>query len=166
MGSAYDVALFRDTQLPRFLLALEADGLGAEVPAPWAGPSGVTVAEVETATGRHVVLVAPPMRSPRGIDRRLASRLGTEALFATVWDAVSVYNLEVVGDGVDRSIAADPEEGGRSESGARLAEEPRWPELDEAYVQTVFTARTGFDPGNIGAHRATWFSFGAPSAGR
>jgi len=165
VGSRYDVNVFRDTTLSQFLLAFDgAAVLGAPVPAPWTGPSGVTIAEIDTAVGRHVVVAASPMKSPRGVDTRLAKRLGTEALFATVWDSVSVYSLQVVGDGTNRYVAADPEDGGQRERGARLPEEPSWPDLDEAYVQTVFKGRCGFDPGATQDYRATWFSFGPPTS--
>ncbi|MFW6773311.1 hypothetical protein ACOACO_03430 [Nocardioides sp. CPCC 205120] len=158
MGSRYDVAVFRRTSLSEFGRAVGGTlTVGDQVVEPWAGPSAVTVAQVDVAAESNVVVLAAPMKSPRGVDARLARRLGTEALFATVWDSVSVYALHVVGDGVDREIAADPEEGAYSR-GAPLPEEPSWPDLDEAYVQTVLVARCGIDPGAIGAHPATWFA--------
>jgi len=166
MGSRYDVAVFHGASLARFVEAFAERGrgsVGAETDGPWAGPSGVTAAQIDTDAGSSVVVVAPPMETPRGVDSLLAERLGVEALFATVWDTVSVYELSVVGEGVDRFLSFEPSddedgEGILSAEGDPLPEEPPWQGLDEAYIQVVFQKRCGIDPGNLQQHAATWYS--------
>lgn len=169
MGSRYDIAVYRGTTLPDFMQALDREEpIGPVVEGPWAGASQMTIAQVDTANGPNTVVAAPPMRRPRGIDSRLAKRLGVEALFATVWDSVSTYSLRVVGEGVDRSLSAEPDEedGGAplaSTHGEPLPEEPGWPDLDEAYVQQVFKGRCGIDPGVLRTYDAVWYAY-APSS--
>lgn len=163
MGSRYDVAVLRDVTLSRFTEAFVGDAvLGARVDRPWEGSSGVTIAQVDTDRGSNVVVVAPAMKTPRGVDTRLAGRLGVEVLLGTVWDSVSVYSLLVLGDGVDREVADDPEDGSLRR-GTPLPEEPSWPDVDEAWVQTVVKGRTGIDPGRIDDHPADWYAFGPPA---
>ncbi|MDF9716218.1 hypothetical protein INN71_09420 [Nocardioides sp. ChNu-153] len=157
MGSRYDIAVLRRTSLAELGQALGGVlTVGDQAVEPWAGPSGVTVAQVDGAAESAVVVLAAPMKLPRGVDTRLVRRLGTEALFATVWDSVGVYSLRVVGDGIDREITADPDDG-MHRRGTSLPEEPSWPEVDEAYVQTVLRARCGIDPGAIQDVATTWF---------
>lgn len=163
MGSRYDAAIFRGVTLDQFAQAFRKGVIGAEVSGPWEGPSGTTVAQIDTASGSNVIVVAPPMETPRGVDTLLASQLGAESLYATVWDSVGSYSLSVVGEGVDRYLSADAsaEEIGEEPSyasGDRLPEEPSWPELDEAYVQAVFMGRCGIDPGSLSKHQARWYS--------
>ena len=165
MGSRYDINLLRGVTLAQFSQAFQEQGtIGAEVPGPWEGPTGFTVAQIDTESGSNVVVVGPPMRSPRGVNTTFAKELGAEALFATFWDSVSSYSLTVVGEGFRRSLSAEPsedEDGGEAivySRGDRLPEEPSWPTLDEAYVQTVFMGRCGIDPGNLRAYQAAWYS--------
>ena len=169
MGSRYDIAVFRGVTLAQFGQAFREHGVvGAEVERPWAEPP--TIAQIDTASGSNVVIVARPMEMVDGANTLLAEKLGAEVLFATVWDTVSSYSLSVVGDGVDRSLYAEPSEEEENageiivdSSGERLPEEPDWPESDlsEAYVQYVFQARCGIDPGNLYDYDTTWYALGS-----
>ena len=169
MGSRYDISVFKGATLEQFRRAIpDPAAIGDAVPGPWQGPSGTTVAQIDTDFGSNVVLVAAPMKTPRGIDSLLAEKLGAEGLFATVWDSVSTYSLAVVGDGIDRQLSYEPQDWeddgeadpafGVEQSGARLPEEPGWPELDEAYIQVVFTKRCGIDPGRLGDAEGPWLA--------
>ena len=169
MGSRYDISVFKGATLEQFRQAVpDPAAIGEAVPGPWQGPSATTVAQIDTDFGSNVVLVAEPMKTPRGVDSLLAHKLGVEGLFATVWDSVSTYSLTVVADGIDRQLSFEPQDwededeadpaDGVEQSGARLPEEPGWPELDEAYIQVVFTKRCGIDPGRLGDGDGTWFA--------
>ena len=171
MGSRYDVAVFIGVSLADFEKAV-ADRyiLGDRVDGPWREPDGVSVAGF-AAGGRHGVVVASaPMKTPRGIDTRLAKRMGAiEGAFATVWDSVSTYELTVVGAGVDRHLSVEADLGdaqpGRYASGQRLPEEPDGHHLDESVTQTVLIRRYGVNPAAVGRLGWEWRAL-VPAAGR
>lgn len=164
MGSRYDLSVFRGVTLAQFAQAFAGRGeMGAVVAGPWAAGAEATVAQIDTGSASNVVVAAEPMRTPRGIGILLATNLGVEALFATVWDSVSVYSLTVSGPGVDRTLSIEMPESEDDEpqletSGAPLPEEPSWPDLDEAYIQAVLMGRYGIDLGNLAAPDVTWYS--------
>jgi hypothetical protein len=80
MSSTYDIAIFRDTTLDRFLASPEMSGeVGEMVDGPWTGPERTSFAEIATDAGTHVVVTAPPERMPSGVGRYLAEDLGRVA---------------------------------------------------------------------------------------
>lgn len=164
MGSRYDIALFTGVTIDAFAAAI-SDRYAVEdrVEGPWRSPDA-TVAAIDVGGRPAVVVASAPMKTPRGIDTRLAQRLGaTECAFATVWDSVSTYELTVVGDGVDRTLTVESDlddeaqEPVRTASGAPLPEEPAGADLDESFIQIVFTGRYGVDPGSL-AGVGEWYA--------
>ena len=161
MGSRYDVAVFFGVQLTDFQTAVaDRYQLGDRVDGPWLERDSVAVAEFSVGDRHGVFIASSPMKTPRGIDARLAEKLGAgECAFATVWDSVGTYELTVVGDGIDRHLsieAEDDSEPQRYASGTTLREEPAGDYLDESFVQQVFTRRYGFDQSDAGRLGWEW----------
>ena len=156
MGSRYDIALFTGVTIDAFAAAIsDRYAVAGRVEGPWRSPDAA-IAAIEVRGRSAVVVASAPMKTPRGIDTRLARRLGaTECAFATVWDSVSTYELTVVGDGVDRTLTVESDlddeaqEPVRTASGAPLPEEPAAADLDESFIQIVLIGRYGVDPGNL-----------------
>lgn len=156
MSSRYDIAIFRDTTLDRFLASPEMGGeVGEVVAGPWSGPEQTSLAEIATDASTHVVVTAPPEGMPSGTGRYLAEDLGIEAIFATVQDSVGTYSLEIRSPEIRRTLRKDID-GERYEFGEPVPEEDTDFEIDEAYIQLVAVRRTGIDPGNLPAGEIAW----------
>ena len=174
MGSRYEINLLRNVTIDEFTSAYAGGKVvGNVVAGPGLSESGVTIAEFANEKGRGVIVFGAPMETSDHIDALLARSLGAELLSATVRDIVSTYSLVISGPDVDRQLYLEESFDGEglefSEYGERLAEEPDtseypdWEPLHEAYIQEVFMARTGIDPGYLKKHELTWYAFEKPT---